>query len=276
MNWFYITNGEQQGPVAEADLMKMMESVRDPESLMVWKEGLPDWTLARTLFPNLRQSVMPPPIPGGFLPTAVCCECGKTFAAADMVTLQGQALCVQCQPVAVQKIKEGAVIGSFKATGGTCRDGKFVLTADGASLPGRCVKCNVATDDRVKRKLYWHHPAYYLLLVTGVLVYVIVALCVRRKATVEVGFCERHRKRRLLDMLLGWIGFFGGIVLMIAGFGNEIPAAGMGGIVLIVGSIVYLIVRTNIVAPKRINEDGRVWLIGACREYLDSLPGSNG
>ena len=72
---------------------------------MIWKEGLPDWTLVSTLFPNPIPSVIPPPIPSGFVPNAVCCECGKTFPVGNMVTLQGQALCVHCQPVAIQKIQ---------------------------------------------------------------------------------------------------------------------------------------------------------------------------
>lgn len=272
MNYYYIINGEQQGPVSEADLKVVFENDPSSASIMIWREGLPEWTLASTIFP-----IPSPPLIAGASPAmAVCCECGQSFLVNDMVTLQGQALCAKCQPLAVQKIKEGVPMGAAMVKGGTWRDGKLVLTSDGACLPGRCVKCNVATEDRVKRKLFWHPPAVYLVIFVGLLFYVVVALIVRKKATIEVGFCETHRKRRMMDILFGWIGFLGGIVVMVGGFANETPLIGGAGIILMVAGIIYLFVRTSIVAPKRIDKEGRVWLTGVCREYLDSLPSSNG
>lgn len=215
-------------------------------------------------------------MPKGFVAMGVCCECGKSFPANDMVTLQGQALCVQCQPIAVQKIKEGAVVGSVMASGGAFRDGKFIMTMDRARLPGRCVKCNVETGNWVKRKLSWHHPAYALLIFVGLIIYVIVGLLVSKKATIEVGFCERHRKGRIMHILIGWGAFFAGVIVMIGGFANESIGIGVVGISLMLSGLVYAIVRANIVSPKRIDDDGRVWLKGACREYLESLPSTNG
>jgi hypothetical protein len=90
---------------------------------------------------------------------------------------------------------------------GICREGRYlVIPARGASLPARCVVCNQATDRRAQRKLYWHPSGYYLLILISVVIYVIVAVIVRKRAYFELGICEQHAIRRRLGLWLGWLG----------------------------------------------------------------------
>ena len=109
------------------------------------------------------------------------------------------------------------------------RDGKVVVTLPDASLPPRCVKCNAPADQPTKeRTLYWVHPAVYLLIFGGGLILLIVYMVVRKKADVNPGLCDAHKKRRLGALAYGWLGFFGGFLLACIG-----GAADSGGSVLL-------------------------------------------
>jgi hypothetical protein len=73
-------------------------------------------------------------------------------------------------------------------TGGLWRDDDRLIVAHGATFPQRCVKCNEPSEQPHKmRKVYWHHPAVYLLLLGYAILYIIVALIVRRTAEVNPG-----------------------------------------------------------------------------------------
>jgi len=149
------------------------------------------------------------------------------------------------------------------------REGNAVVVpAQLAVLPPRCVRCNQPASKRLLRRLYWHHPALYLLLLVGLCFYLIPALIVRKKAVIEVGLCDQHHKRRLLGILIGWLGFAVCLALTIATM-EDYPAVGVcfmfGLIVLpIVG-----IVMAQVVTATRI-DDQRAWLKTG-RPFLESI-----
>ena len=58
-----------------------------------------------------------------------------------------------------------------------------------------------------KFNLSWHHPALYLIVLAGVLIYVIVALIVRKTARVNIPLCPAHRAKRRNIILTG-LGVF--------------------------------------------------------------------
>ncbi|AGA30262.1 hypothetical protein Sinac_6160 [Singulisphaera acidiphila DSM 18658] len=81
---------------------------------------------------------------------------------------------------------------------GCWRAGRFLVLTKKASLPDRCIKCNLpANHYRLTRKLYWHPPVWYLTLLISPLLYIIVGGFVRYSAKIKVGLCPRHRTRRL-------------------------------------------------------------------------------
>ena len=52
---------------------------------------------------------------------------------------------------------------------GVWRDKATLIMSKDAQLPARCIKCNApATGARLKKKLSWHHPAIYLLILRGI------------------------------------------------------------------------------------------------------------
>ena len=107
-----------------------------------------------------------------------------------------------------------------------------------------------------------------LLLFVGLCFYLIPALIVRKKAVVEVGLCDQHHKRRMLGILLGWLGFLVSLAVVIATM-EAYPAVGVcfmfGMVVLpIVG-----IVMAQVVSATRI-DDRQAWLKTG-RPFLESI-----
>src|SRR4051794_37594891 len=87
---------------------------------------------------------------------------------------------------------------SGRDEGGVWRDGLLLVMSKDGELPDRCLKCNLPAHGwRLKRNLSWHPQGWYLLILLHVLVYVIAALIVRKKATIMVPLCECHRRRRV-------------------------------------------------------------------------------
>jgi hypothetical protein len=153
------------------------------------------------------------------------------------------------------------------------RSGNKLVMHVNAILPDRCVKTNLPTHgQRLKRNLSWHHPSLYLLILLSVLIYLIVSLCVRSRATIEIGVSDAVMKKRKIAITAGWVLGLGGIAVFALGLAYEslgvlIPT----GIVAFLVGIVWAMTGVNIVTPARI--DGEyVWLRGINKEYLAALP----
>jgi hypothetical protein len=146
----------------------------------------------------------------------------------------------------------------------------LVLTKQ-APLPDRCVKCNAPTNHKLKRNLRWHHPALYILIVGGWLIYLILALVLSKRATVNVGLCETHAAARKRDLLITW-------TLVLMSFASFYFAAAAEetnlffvGVALFLAGVIYGIVKTRVVGPKKI-DDHYVWLTGVDANYLAQFP----
>src|SRR6185369_3413944 len=121
------------------------------------------------------------------------------------------------------------------------------------------------------RKLYWHAPGWYALILLNLLIYLIVALCVRHKAQVAAGLCPVHRQRRDARILIGWLGTLGGIAAAVWGGYASYPAVLIAGLVLFLVGLIVGAFGTRIVTPTHM--DGRVVTLSGCGEsFLASLP----
>lgn len=168
--------------------------------------------------------------------------------------------------------------GTFAAAlgSGCWRDGDAVVVRrPDAELPDRCVRCNEpASGFRLSRKLQWHHPAVYVALVISPIVYVIIALIVRKTTTVRVGLCPRHRARRRNGMLIGWLGTLLAVAACTVGVSADTPEAMLGGLVMFLIFVVVGIVMSQVVQPKKI-DDNFAWLrVG--KPFLESLDAARG
>lgn len=151
------------------------------------------------------------------------------------------------------------------------RSKSILVMTKQAALPDRCVKCNEPTQQRLKRRLRWHHPALYILIFGGVLFYFILALVFSKTATIHVGLCEAHAAARKRDILISWVIAVLSLVSFYFAIVNESLGMMLIGLVLFLGAVIYGVVRARVVAPQKI-DDQYVWLTGVTGEYLQEFP----
>jgi hypothetical protein len=174
---------------------------------------------------------------------------------------------------------------SLKATGkagdaasmtGVWRDGDILVMTQGAELPDRCVKCNEAAAAPTKdRTLYWHHPGIYALLLFNLIIYLVTAMIVRKKAVVAPGLCQQHKQRRSRVLLLGWLGIIVGLGMLVYGASNDGPGVMILGVLVCLVSIILCLILARIVYPKRIDK-AFVRLKGCGEDFLNTLPAFRG
>jgi hypothetical protein len=155
---------------------------------------------------------------------------------------------------------------------GLWRDrGNFVMSRD-FPLPLACIVCGEPCERRLKRVLRWHAPGWYIAFFISPLLYILVALIVSWRATIHVGVCARHRRRRLWAILIGWLSIPAGVFLMIAGAPSDYSVVFvLAGIVVMVTGLVYGVVVSRIVTPKRIDQYF-IWLGAVHSSFLRDLP----
>ena len=191
VDWFYVQNGKQIGPVPVAQFGDLVRSGRITAGTLVWREGLVNWrplgSIGVTSSSPPLQSASPP-LPGAWplVLTGVqtgCAECGAAFPQSEMIHFAGSWICAKCKPIFFQRVREGAPL----AGGGTeaWQSGDAVVTLHGGTLPARCAKCNgPVTGKPLKHTLYWQ-PTWVYILLLGPLIYIVVSLIVRKRTRVD-------------------------------------------------------------------------------------------
>jgi hypothetical protein len=178
---------------------------------------------------------------------------------------------VEANPYAAPRADVNAgLLGS--GPGAFRREGPYLVTGSEVTLPPRCVKCNAPVDGALKRKrYYWHHPLIFGLIVLNLLLYAIVAIIVRKRATVTFGLCDVHRRKRAGAILGGVLGIFAAIAIMVVGIGQQQPLLALVGIAGIVASIVVASVLGRALLPTRIDKVSAQFK-GCGEAFLASLP----
>lgn len=118
MNWFYVENGKQAGPVEEADFPTLIGSGKLRAETLVWREGMPSWEPFQKAFPEAFAARVPPVAGMGAAGNeAMCVECGGVFARSEMITHAGAYVCARCKPVFMQRLSEGGAAAIYRAPG---------------------------------------------------------------------------------------------------------------------------------------------------------------
>lgn len=264
MTWYYELSGQQQGPVSDVELEALFRNGKINRTTPVRRDGMLDWQPLAAARPDL-----PPPQTASLTGTS-CVECGKVFPPDELVSLNKSWVCAQCKPVFLQRMAEGVAMAGGP---GLWRQGKKLVTVSETPFPDRCVKCNApANGFRLKRVLYWQHPAYYLLLLCNVLILLVVVMVVRKKAVLHIGLCEGHRKQRQLAIIACVTGLLGGVALIVCGATFDSGWAALVGAAVFVTGALWGAIKGRTIAATKIDKDKNVWVSGVCREFLDELP----
>jgi len=162
-----------------------------------------------------------------------------------------------------------------KSPTGCTRDGKVLVVPRHSDLPERCVRCNAPAQMEKPRTFTWHHPAWYLFILVAVLVYVLIALMVQKKAKVAFGLCDSHRARLRNFKLAAW-GIFAlglGLIVLAIGIDSSDAAVLMGTAGLLSLLIAGVIAGTGarILSVARVSA-AEARLKGCGDAFLDSLP----
>jgi hypothetical protein len=202
-----------------------------------------------------------------------CSRCRGSFPSSDLIALGGGRICAACKPIVLQGLREG-VSATEMLSDGLWRDGKTLVMNREAALPARCVKCGEPVAAlSLKRKLTWHSPWWYVLVLVNLLIYALVAVIISKRATIQVGLCDRHRGRRKLLMISAWLLVAAAIVMFFLAAGvnaNSGLWVALGVLGLLVAGILGVI-ASRVVLPKRITKE-RIWLTGIHPSILETLP----
>jgi len=140
-------------------------------------------------------------------------------------------------------------------------------------LPPLCVRCGAPSNGKpVKKAFSWHHPALYFLLISP-LIYVIVAVIVRKMMKINVPLCQEHAKRRSIAVTLAWvlplIGIADAFILPQFNVDGGIVALVTTGLIL-AGLVIWAIVG-NPIRPARIDKTHGEFS-GFCETFLQQFP----
>lgn len=265
MEWYYEQAGKPVGPISEREMETALEGGTVGPNTRVWREGWPDWRPAGKLASEPTGIQSAEYVSAGNM--VRCSEC-NTYVG-EFVQVSGVTVCLACKSQVLEKIREGVHVG-----GGPWRDGKVVVNLKGAPMPDACFKCGAPASMRVKKKLSWHPPFYYVLIVVALLLYVLVALFVRKSATVFIPLCagcaKRHNRRTAMvwSMLVAAIGLFvlAGTVLD----GEPAVTVVIIGVGLVVFDLIW-VMATQLVVPDKIDRT-HVRLGKAGAGFLEKLP----
>ena len=107
MNWYYALEGQQVGPVTDAELQNLISAGTIKKDTLVWHEGMPAWqAYGRVGSPTASGA------PGSKEQAGemACSQCGRAFPAADLIRHGELRICAECKPVFLQRLKEGAAL----------------------------------------------------------------------------------------------------------------------------------------------------------------------
>jgi hypothetical protein len=151
------------------------------------------------------------------------------------------------------------------------RDRKILVVPIGHQLPPRCVKCNAPAELDKPSAFAWHHPGWYFLVPLNLLVYVVVATLVHKRAKVAIGLCAAHRARRRKCMFAaGALLLLALCCLYFATVRQDALFGSLSVLCILTGLLVAVVGSRALTASRISREEAR--LKGAGPAFLDSLP----
>jgi hypothetical protein len=133
MNWYYESAGQQQGPVTEAGLDRLLAEGKITLETLVWREGMSGWTPLRAakpvapsptapICPGLETPSPAPAIPspaaGSDVPQPGWIRCsltGRYYPPSEIIYFEGKPYCAAAKPQVVAAMQSGGVLPTLDA-----------------------------------------------------------------------------------------------------------------------------------------------------------------
>jgi len=151
---------------------------------------------------------------------------------------------------------------------GYWRDGKRVVLDRNAVLPDRCIKCNEPANG-YRRMVKLSYVPTSRELMFGAWAYLSA-----KRAQIEIGLCERHRRSRAVTVALSSLAAILASIIVftqVRATDVTLPLLATAGLIGGVVGLIYAAVGTRLVRATQIT-DTHVWLKGAGEPFLASLP----
>jgi hypothetical protein len=163
--------------------------------------------------------------------------------------------------------------GALQPGEGIWRDGeKSLVMLKSARLPDNCIKCGApANGTHLRKRLSWHHPALALLVLLNVLIYLIVALIVRKTVKMDIPLCEEHLRKHRTAVLVTWLVFLFAIGFFVLAIAAESGGSAFFGLILLLASAILAIFWAKIVNVRKI-DDHYIWLTRLDDSFLSLFP----
>lgn len=100
MEWFYVSDGRQQGPVSADILESLAKSGTVSPDTLVWRDGLREWQPYSQIFRNSTLTVDP-------VPQHFCSQCGRPYSDMDLIHYGDEWICGSCKDVFFQRVRQG-------------------------------------------------------------------------------------------------------------------------------------------------------------------------
>ena len=164
---------------------------------------------------------------------------------------------------------------------GLWRDKRDLVMHKDAKLPNVCVKTGVQTTRAgIVRRMSWYSPWVALAILVNLILFIILALVLSKKATVEIPLSDDARATRRSNLMICWA--FGlaslaamiGCILVLLNSLNPHPFFVGGFFVALILMIVTVMIGqrfSRILRPTRITKT-HIWLRGVHGNILDHLP----
>ena len=110
MQWYYVENGQQTGPVSEEEWASLIAAGKVSGATLVWREGMDEWQPY-----NVVQGVGTSAAGEDRL---ACSQCGRVFPPDELIQYETALVCAECKPSFFQRVQEGAPLPGTVAYAG--------------------------------------------------------------------------------------------------------------------------------------------------------------
>lgn len=159
---------------------------------------------------------------------------------------------------------------------GAWASGNLMIASHDAVLPPYCVKCGRPADpNSFSKKFSWHPQWVYIFVLLALLLYVILALAISKRMTLQLPLCARHLEKYKALRSAAAILLLGCIPEMIVA-GEYLPESYTGygiaaGVLALIAGLVCLIMFGAILRPTFIDRNYG-YFSNASPAFLQYLP----